>query len=431
MSQDVVVIGGGAIGACAALELANRGVGVTLLERGPELAWGCSAGNAGLICPSRGWPLATPSALKLGLRWMWKRDSPLYLRPRPAVIPWLARFMLSCTTEQATAGMTLIRELSIASLLLHLEYVESGLHRGLERRGTLNAYTSESALSAATEAAKENAEAGLRFQALTREQARELEPSLTTRVAGGVLYEDEAHCDPYLFVQAIGDAAAKAGADIRRNIEVFALRRRNGAVEISTSAGGVVAETVVLAAGAWTPGLARQLGLFVPIEGGKGYHIDLAAAPNDPKLPVMLNETRVIATPLPGRLRLAGTLELAGLDLSVDRIRVEAIRRSVAQAVSGLEQRQVVDVWRGLRPCTPDGVPIIGRPDGRKDVVIATGHAMLGLALAPVTGRLLGEIVAGETTSHDLEPLSPDRFRPMRDAWKRRKGRERPSLPLA
>lgn len=431
MGHDVVVIGGGGIGACAALELAQRGAQVTLLERGPQLAWGCSGGSAGLICPSHAWPLATPTALRLGLRWMWKRDSPLYLKPRPGVIPWLTRFMLSCTPEQAKAGMRLIRELCTESLRLHVEYAESGHHTGLERRGTLNAYTSESALAAAIAEADDNAEAGLESQLFDGKQAREFEPSLTTGVAGGVLYKDEAHCDPYDFVQAIGKAAAEAGADIQRGIEVFALGRRNGEVEISTSTGALRAKTVVLAAGAWTPGLARQLGLFTPVEGGKGYHIDLRATADDPKLPVMLNETRVIATPLPGRLRLAGTLELAGLDLSVDRVRVEAIRRSAGQAVSGLERREVVEVWRGLRPCTPDGLPIIGRPEGTEDVVIATGHAMLGLALAPITGRLLGQIVQGEMPSHDLEPLSPDRFRSMFTARTRSASRGRLSLPLA
>ncbi len=430
MSQVVVVIGGGAIGACTALEIAQRDIRVTLLERGPELAWGCSAGNAGLICPSHAWPLPNPTALRLGLKWMWKRDSPLYLRPRPAVLPWLTRFMSACTPGQATAGMRLLRDLCTKSLHLHLELAEKGVNTGLEQSGTLNAYTSDSALTEAIHEAAENGEAGINFRLLTGDEAREFEPSLTSNVTGGVLYEDEAHCDPHLFVQEVGKAARAAGADIQTGVEVFGLSRRNGGIDISTSTGSIRAATVVLAAGAWTPGLGRQLGQFVPVEGGKGYHIDLTAAPSDPKVPVLLNETRVIATPLPGRLRLAGTLELAGLDLSVDRVRVEAIQRSVSQAVSGLENREVVEVWRGLRPCTPDGLPIIGRPDDADDVLLATGHAMLGLALAPITGRLLGELVAGETPSHDLEALRPDRFRPMIPSA-RFSSRGRRLLPLA
>ena len=151
-----------------------------------------------------------------------------------------------------------------------------------------------------------------------------------------------------------------------------------------------------------------------PIEGGKGYHVDLEQGDGDPALPVWFHESRVIATPLAGRLRLAGTLELAGLDLTVDRRRVEAVVRAGREGLFGLADRRPIDVWRGLRPCSPDGLPIVGRPDGLENVVLATGHGMMGLTLAPVTARLVGEVVAAAEPSHDLVPLSPARFRVFR-----------------
>ena len=413
-APDVVVVGGGAIGACCALDLAERGARVILLERGAELAWGCSAGNAGMICPSHDTPLANPAALRDGLRWMGKPDSPFYLRPRPSVLPWIARFVRASTPERAKASSAVTRELALASLALHAELAERGLDTGLERRGSLSVYHRPEAFAAAREEAERARHDGLRVEVLERGSARELEPSVGGEPAGAVFYPGDAHCDPYQFVQAVGGAAAEAGAEIRTRVEVLGLRRRNGLVEaLQTTAGEVRAGAVVLAAGAWTPLLARPLGIYTPVEGGKGYHVDLEVADGDPRIPVWSHETRVIATPLRGRLRLAGTLELAGLDERINKRRVDAIVKAARRLVAGLEGRRVVEVWRGLRPCTPDGLPIVGRAPSLDNVVMATGHAMMGLTLAPVTGKLVGELMTGKPPSHDLAPLRPERFQPL------------------
>ena len=414
-APDVLVVGGGAIGACVALDLARRGAAVTLLERGPELAWGCSSGNAGLICPSHAAPLATPGALRQGLRWLGKPDSPFFLRPRPAVLPWLARFVAACTEARAKRSSIVIRELSSASLALHEELAREGLDTGFLRRGSLNVYGTPSSFEEAKREAAESAGAGIDSHLLEGTAAvQELAPSVTGPVAGAVYYPGDAHCDPLRFVRAVGAAASDAGVSISTRCEVLDLRRRNSMIQlVSTTAGELAAGEIVLAAGAWTPALARRLGSVVPVEGGKGYHVDLESAAGDPTLPVWFQESRVIATPLAGRLRLAGTLELAGLDLSVDRRRVEAVVRAGHRGLSGLHGRRTLEVWRGLRPCSPDGLPIIGRAREVSNVVLATGHGMMGLTLAPVTAQLVGEIVTGSVPSHPLEPVGPERFRPI------------------
>lgn len=407
MTPDVVVVGGGAIGAATALELAGRGAQVVLLERGPALASGCSAGSAGLICPSHSTPLSSPAAVRNGLRRMFARDSPFYLKPRLAAVPWLARFLLAA--RRADEGARVIRELSLASLALHAE-LATEIDTGFERRGVLNVYsTEESAAAGQLEAER----SGLRFRVLERGEAIELEPALQPQTAGAVYYPDEAHCGSLHFVEAVAAAAKADGAEIRTGVEVRRIRRLNGGVALETSEGELRPSTAVLAAGAWTARLARGAGVYLPLEGGKGYHVDLEPSASDPRIPVWLHESWAIATPLPGRLRLAGTLELAGLDLTIDRLRADAVRRGGERGLRGLEGRRVIDVWAGLRPCTPDGLPVIGTPDGVPDVVLATGHAMKGLSLAPVTARLVGELVAGEPPSHDLSPFRPDRFRPL------------------
>jgi D-amino-acid dehydrogenase len=407
MAPDVVVVGGGAIGAACSLELARRGANVTLLERGPEIGSGCSAGNAGLICPSHSTPISNPAAVRNGLRWMFDRDSPFYLRPRPAAVPWLARFLLAA--RRAPDGARAIRALSVASLELHAE-LAGQLDTGFQRRGVLDVYSTEDSFAAGRGEARSS---GLPFQALGREGALALEPALGERTVGAVYYPQDAHVDPLRFVRALGAAAAAEGADVRTHVEVRRLRRLATGVAIETSGGELRPAAAVLAAGAWSATLARTVDVYCPLEGGKGYHVDLESADGDPLIPTWLQESRTIATPLPGRLRLAGTLDLAGLDLSINERRAQTVRQGGERGLRGLEGRRVIDVWAGLRPCTPDGLPVIGRPEGLAGLVLATGHAMKGVSLAPVTAKLVGELVTGETPSHDVAPFRPDRFRPL------------------
>jgi D-amino-acid dehydrogenase len=380
---DVIVVGGGAVGACCALELVRRGAQVTLLERGPQLASGCSAGNAGLICPSHSNPISNPVSLRNGLRWMWRRDSPFYLRPRPAALPWLARFARAASRWEA--GAAAIRALSVPGLELHAQLGEE-LGTSFERLGTLNVYATPEGLEGG---AREGERSGLHFSVLDAAQTRELEPSLAGPVVGAVHYPDEGRVDPKRFVEAVGRAAGDAGVEIRTGTKVHSLDELR-------------ADTVVVAAGAWSRTLVD-----LPLEGGKGYHIDFERTDGDPRIPAWVQETWTIATPLPDCLRLSGTLELAGLDLSISQPRVDAIRRGGERWFRGLAGRPVLETWAGLRPCLPDGLPAIGWLDR---VVVATGHAMKGVSLAPITGRLVAQLVAGEQPDHDLAQFDPARF---------------------
>ncbi len=418
-TTDVLIVGGGAIGLTTALELARRGHRPLLLERGPELLTGCSVGSAGLLSPGHSAPLANPSALREGIRFMFRRDSPFSMHPRPTLIPWLLRFMAACRASRVREGTRIIKELSLASTLMHEALAAQGLDTGFVKRGAINVYESDAAFEAGRREAEVYASEGIASRSLSTEEAQEVEPAIADRVVGAVHYPDEAHCEPSRFLQAIADAAREAGADLRQGVEVTGFSQdADGRVRrVETRDGPVLPDTVVIAAGAWTTPLSRALGVFIPIEGGKGYHVDFAITPGDPRIPVYMQEARVIATPFDGILRLSGTLQLTGLNERIDDVRVRATMAAGVRTLRDIAGRPTVEVWQGIRPCPPDGLPIIGVSDRVPNVVFASGHAMKGLHLAPVTARLVGQLVDGDTPDHDLAPMHPDRFR----LWGRRK----------
>ena len=410
-TPDVAIVGAGALGLMTALELATRGLRPVVLERGADVLSGCSAGSAGLLSPAHSTPLTTPAAVREGLRHMLRRDSPFSMRPRPKLVPWLLRFILAARTDLVGRGTALIRDFSIASLEHHKRLAAEGLDTGLELLGALNAYETEQAYAAGIAEAAELSLEGIKSQVMSPEEVRQFEPALSDGVVGGVFYPDEGQCDPERFMRAVADAAVERGAVLCTRAEVLnaeVVDRR--VVGLDTTIGKLMPDQVVVANGAWTVELSRQLGLRIPVEGGKGYHVDLRPASTDPKVPVYLQEARVIATPYDSHLRLAGTLQLTGLSMRLDDVRVRATLTSGMRTLRGIGEGRVIGVWRGIRPCTPDGLPILGRSGRIQNAVFATGHAMKGLHLAPETGRVISRVVLGEDPGRDLSAFSPDRF---------------------
>jgi D-amino-acid dehydrogenase len=397
-APDVVVVGAGIIGACAALELARGGARVEVLERGGGWGEGCSWGNAGLLVPSHARPIAAPEALRAGIGWMVRPDSPFGLKLKPSLAPWLARYLRASTARRADEGEALQRELAVESLGVFRELVTEGIDGGFEEPGCLTVHASDE--HAAAEAASETGRA-LGAQVLTGDEARELEPALTGRVRAAVLFPGEARCDPVRLATAVGGAAIERGVRLRTGVEAIAVG--DGGVE--TTHGPIRAGSVVVAAGAWSGRLARTAGVRLPLQGGKGYAAEWNPADAPVRMPLYLHDHRVVANPMGDRTRLTGGLLLDGLDESFDRRRVRAIARAASDVLGVSAPPRLV--WRGLRPCTPDGLPVIGEAGG---VVFATGHGMLGVTLAPLTGRLVASIVGGVASHFALERLSPGRF---------------------
>jgi D-amino-acid dehydrogenase len=412
-SQNAVVIGGGVIGVCTAYYLARAGWDVSLVER-DDICTGCSYGNGGLIVPSHSIPLAAPGVWLQGLRWMFSPESPFYIKPRLSrdLLAWLWRFRRACNMTHVRRAMPVIRDLSYASLTLFRELAAiNGFEFGYRQDGTLAILRTERGYEDAVKKAHLLGEVGIPTKVLNGADTRSLEPSLLPGVVGGIQFPDDAHLIPDMFVKGLAGIAERMGVQIRVGTEVLGFRitgRRIVAVE--TTRGDIESGEVVLAAGAWSSRLAAALHLHVPIQAAKGYGVVYQRLPNAPKIPLMLREARVGVTPMGNTLRFAGTLELAGLDFSIDRRRVGAIMRSASSYIAGLDGLKPIEIWRGFRPCTPDGLPLLGRTERFDNLIIATGHAMIGVSLGPITGKLVSQLVCGETPMVDLRALNPERF---------------------
>lgn len=403
MKADVCVVGAGVVGLSAARVLAARGRRVVVLDAG-DAAPASSVGNAGLVVPSHSLPLAAPGAVGKGLRWMLDPESPFYLKPRfsPALWSWLWKFRAACRADRALAALPLLRDLHRASRAL---FVEWAADCAFETRGLLCVFRTPEGLAEGRHEAELLRGGGLPSEQLDADAARARCPSLRPGLAGAIHYPEDAHLDPRRFL-----ATLARGAELRPGaVGGFETDGRR-VLRAITPSGPVEAATFVLAAGSWTPSLARPLRLRVPIQPAKGYSLTFERPAGFPELPLILMEDKVAVTPMGPLLRLAGTLELAGPDLSINERRVGALRRAADRALAGLEGAAPRETWAGLRPCTPDGLPLLGRPRAWDNVVLAAGHAMIGLSLGPVSGAIAADLAVGAAPAFDLRLLDPDRF---------------------
>ena len=310
--------------------------------------------------------------------------------------------------------MPVIRDLSLASVRLFDELAGiEGLAFGYEKRGMILAFNSEKGLEGGAEEARLLKGVGLEVDILDAEGVREKNPDLRSEAVGGVYYPLDAHIIPDRFVRELARYLEGKGAGIYPCTEVLGFERSGSRITtVKTTRGDVAAREVVLAGGAWSPGIARELGIRLPIQGAKGYSVTVKRPPLCPVVPLLLAEAKVAVTPLGDTLRFAGTLELVGLDMSINRRRVDAMMRAVPTYLPDIHpvDLDLIEIWRGPRPCTPDGLPFLGRSRACENLTVAAGHAMIGISLAPVTGKLVSEVVMGETPSIDLSALSVERF---------------------
>lgn len=410
MPGRVVVIGGGVVGACCAYFLAKTGRTVTILDRG-RFGAGCSHANCGYVCPSHVLPFAAPGAIWSTLKTLFQRNSPLKVRPGVVLRNpgWFLGFARRCNRRDMLASGHAIQALLNSSRSLFTELIAAErIECEWESKGLLFVFKSPQSFEhyAHTDELlrREFAMPARRFDSAA---LAALEPALRPGLAGGYLYESDAHLRSDRLMSELKRVLISLGVEIRENCAALDFANANGhATAVRTSSGEIPGDAFVLATGAWTPLLNKELGCRIPIQPGKGYSITMPRPASCPTYPLIFEEHRVAATPFGSGFRLGSTMEFAGYDDSLNRSRLSILTDAAKLYLTEPLVEPVEEEWWGWRPMTYDGVPIIDRTPVARNLIIAAGHNMLGLSMAPATGKLVAEML-GETKTHiDPGPYS-------------------------
>jgi D-amino-acid dehydrogenase len=417
MSKHVVIIGGGIVGCSAAIYAAQKGHRVTLLDRVSEEHLNCSFGNAGMVTPSHLIPIASPGMVSLGLRMMGNPESPFYIKPRLSLdlMAWGLRFMRSCTPENVERAAPVLRDILMAGRACFQDLAaRTDNEFGLVERGLFMMCKTPATLKHEEGLVALANRLGMPAQVFSAKETAEREPAMRLDILGSTYFPLDSHLTPWKLMPALRRLAREAGADLRWNTPITGWRRENSRVRaVETPAGPVEGDEFVIATGSWSPSLGRELGVKMPIQAGKGYSLTVPSPPSRPSSCWVLTEARVAVTPMgEGALRFAGTMEIAGMSEAINPARVRGIMKSVPTFLPDFTPKVFEGVlpWCGLRPVTPDGLPYLGRLPTFPNVTAAAGHAMLGLSMGPITGKLVAELVSDEKPSVDISALRPERF---------------------
>lgn len=406
--KKVSIIGGGIIGLCSAYYLAKEGYEVVVFDKS-DMRDGCSYGNAGMIVPSHIIPLAQPGMIAQGIKWMFDSQSPFYVKPRLNVdlMKWGIQFYKHANLKHVEKAMPALCNLSLLSKDLYQDFAKQNNSFFYEEKGLLMLYKTEKTGEEIHHEGILAEKLGLEVDFLSKEEVSRLETGTATNVIGGVHYKSDAHVYPQKFMQFLKEELKKLNVIIHSQTTVndFVLKN-NQITEIITDKGNFAADEVVLATGSWSPHIAKKLNVNISILPGKGYSFTLNDQSHKPSIPTILCEGKVAVTPMNNDIRFGGTMEITHTnDTKINQNRLQGIVNSINDFYPDLkiEMPKEQDTWFGFRPCTPSGMPIIARDKKLKNLTLVTGHAMMGLSLAPATGKIVEEIISGKATSVDTQ----------------------------
>jgi D-amino-acid dehydrogenase len=412
--SDVLIVGGGSIGLNAAYYLLKSGRKVSIVDA-KEIGKGSSSGNAGHIVPSHIIPLAAPGVVTSALKWMLDPShSPFGMKVSldPKYILWLLQFVTACSEANVTRGIPPLNSLGQLSARNFIQMIaEEKFDCHHQEKGLLFLYKTEKAMQDGVHEGELMQKHGIPVSVYDRNKIHEVEPAALGDIIGGVHFTGDSHLDPAVFLDLLRERVRAMGAEMFENTAVTGFESANGKIlKVKTSAGDFSAEQIVLAAGAWTPAVARDLRLDIPIQPGRGYSMTMSATKQMPSHALILGERRVAVSPMNHLLRFTGRLEVGVGSTVPDPRWIQRIENAAREYLRLDEQLDVKETWAGLRPTTPDGMPIIGRAAKYSNLILATGHAMLGLSLGPGTGQVVAELVNGKESAFDLSPLRLERF---------------------
>lgn len=414
--KNIYIIGGGIIGLLSAYYLEKQGHQITIIEQ-TDMSDGCSYGNAGMVVPSHIIPLAAPGMISKGLKMLFNSKSPFYIKPRlsGSLLKWGYHFYKASTEKHVKYSIPILRDISLLSRKLYAEIAqESTFNFGFKEKGLLMLYKTETVEKDEIETAHIANRVGIEAHILSAKEVQALETEIEVAVRGGIFFPKDAHLIPQILIKELINNLKNKGVQILDNTEVKGFEKENGQVKtLITSKGKLAqAEEIILAVGAWSSILTEQLGINLPMQSGKGYSFTLKNREKNVQIPSILTEAKVAVTPMGSDLRFAGTMEITDIDQAINMQRVSGIVESIPKYYPAMQVQlpEKQEIWKGLRPCSPDGLPYIGRSKYFKNLVIATGHAMMGVSLAPATGKLVQELIDRQPLSMEIDAFTPDRF---------------------
>jgi len=413
--KKIAIVGGGVIGLCSAYYLQKAGHEVTIFDEG-NLDNTCSIGNAGMIVPSHIIPLAAPGMIAKGIRWMFNSKSPFYVKPRLSgdLIRWGMKFYTHANKEHVAKSIPALKEISLLSKKLFQEINSTkSFDFGYEERGLMMYYRTAETEREEIEAAHVSNTNGIEARILTLSEAQAMEPDVKVEARGAVYFPGDAHLIPQLFIKNLIQYLKEKGVRILSNTKVENFSTNEDEITgIRFNNEARTFDEYVIATGAWSGVFCSKLGIDLPMQSGKGYSFTLSDVQKNIKIPSLLLEGRVAVTPMGSSLRFGGTMEINGTDRSVNMNRVKGIVESIPKYYPEMKIAvpNIKEVWNGLRPCSPDGLPYIGRATLFNNLVIATGHSMMGLSLGSATGKLVSELIDEKPTSMNLSPFNPERY---------------------
>lgn len=411
--KKAVVIGGGVIGLCSAYYLVKEGHQVIVVDQS-SMDYGASYVNAGYLTPSHLIPLAAPGAMKQGLKSMFNPTSPLFIKPRlnRSFLEWAWAFNKSCSPTNVERSIKVIKDINLLSADLFSKIKSSeGFTFQLENKGLLMLCLTEKKLEKELQIAQIASAEGLEVKQLSLSELKTIEPNVAVNAVGAIHYKCDWHTTPHEFMKELYSWLEAKGVIFYKNEQVVDLQVSEGKIkEIITQNDRFTADEFVLAAGSWSSFLSRKLGIRILLEAGKGYRINLDKNTGI-TIPAILAEAKVAVTPMNGFTRLAGTMEITGINHKINPARVDAISKAAKEYYPDIlitrDEREQAAC--GLRAISPDGKPYIGKSSKCKNLTIATGHAMMGWSMAPATGKLVSEIISEKKPSLNLDSFSPDR----------------------
>lgn len=410
-----IVVGSGIIGIACAHYLRAAGLEVTVIDR-RTVAGACSHANCGLICPSHLLPLTRPGAVHAALKSLFTPQAPFRIKPRlsPALWSWLWQFARRCNERQMIAAAGHLKVILESSMTEYRRLVpEQPLDCEWSESGLLNVLLTDRGMREFAEEDRLITEHfGLAARRIEGEQLPAFDPSLKPGLAGAFYYPGDASVRPDRLNASWAARLQERGVNFIERCELRRIVTSGGRfTKLETSTGEFAAEFVVIATGAWSGRLASQLGCRIPVQPGKGYSVTMARPEPCPRYPMLFPEHRVAVTPFEEGYRLGSMMEFAGFDKTIPEQRIDQLRSSAAPYLLVPHTELEHERWYGWRPMTYDSLPIIGRVPRLQNAFLATGHNMLGVSLAPATGRLLAEIITGSSPHVDPAPYSPARFR--------------------